>query len=290
MKLSLRIEHAAKVFPRSEGILKDTLEHLGVDDTEIGMSVLDFITFDDFKDALLGKILDLNDGSGELVMPPPVPRLRLIWSILKGEDKKAPEESLSDLLKNVKPTGQWTNIELLEKYGKDGPLQVQEELAKRSRNRYVIIFNDDESINTEASLDLLRRAREQDTPQVYKLRSGELREVYRVGDFPMQVFYECPTHRDVLLLAGYCEECCDHWDVSDTERNTFLRLIVENEKAIDIYQYREKNLDELKKRFPKTYLLHKDLKEEDRLPRLKRKISKPKNGDPFRVVGAHRVF
>lgn len=297
VSLSARIEQASKVFPQSEELLKTTMENLGVDDAEIGMSVLegDYITFEDFKAALTNAIIDLNDGSAGLVMPPPVPRLKLIWSILKGEDKKpvATEVSseLSELIKTVKPMAQWSNLELLEKYCKECVLTIQEELAKRAKNRFVIVFNEDESVDIGTSLHMLKKAQYQETPQVYKLRSGEhVQEVYRVGDFPMQVFYECPTHKDVLLLDGYCEECCDHWDVSDTEKNTLLRLISENESGIDIHQYREKNLDDLKKRFPKTYLLHKNLKEEDNLPRLKRKISKPKSGDPFRVVGTHRIF
>lgn len=308
MKLSLRIAKAAKALSAQydvtkewEDILGKALTNLGVEDHEVGIDVLegDYITFEEFEAELtrcLDSLLEYTEHNpkSELAVPdlPPIPRIRLAWSLLKGTAKKteSPPSGLSELIKTVKPMGQWTNVELLEKYSKEGSLQVHEELAKRSKNRFVIIFNDDETVNAEVSLDLIRRAREQDTPQVYKLRTGELREVYRVGDFPMQVFYECPTHRDVLLLDGYCEECCDHWDVSDTERNTLLRLIVENEKGIDIYQYREKSLEELKKRFPKTYLLHKSLKEEDNLPRLKRKISKPKSGDPFRVVGTHRVF
>lgn len=308
MKLSLRISQAAKALSAQydvtkewEDLLGKALTNLGVEDHDVGLEVLEgnYITFDEFE-AELARCLDSlieyveHNPKSELAVPdlPPTPRIRLAWAHLTRTTKKSEDKTsgLSELIKTVKPMGQWTNVELLEKYSKEGSLQVQEELAKRSKNRFVIIFNDDDTINTEVSLELLRRAREQDTPQVYKLRSGELREVYRVGDFPMQVFYECPTHRDVLLLDGYCEECCDHWDVSDVERNTFLRLIAENEKGIDIYQYRDKTLDELKKRFPKTFLLHKSLKEEDNLPRLKRKISKPRSGDPFRVVGTHRVF
>lgn len=285
VSLQARIEQASKVILEYQ-LLEQVLFNLGVDDSDVGISVLGFVSFDDFNNALVSLL-----GKKEV---PPLPRLKMAWSIIKGEDKKIVAEEtpsgFSELIKTVKPLAQWTNLELLEKYGKDGLLQTHEELAKRGKNRFVIIFNEDESVDIDNSLHMLKKAQFQDTPQIYKLKSGDLREVYRVGDFPMQIFYECPIHKDVLLLDGYCEECCDHWDNSDTEKNTLLRLIAENKHSIDIHQYLDKSYDELAKRFPQVFLLHKTLKETDNLPRLKRKISKPKNGDPFRVVGTHKVF
>lgn len=282
LPLSARIEQASKVFPDTD-ILKTTLSNLGVDDSDVGLSVLEFIEFDDFAQ-------ELRKNSESV---PPIPRLKLLWSIFKSSHTKAEEfvsSGLTELIKTIKPMAQWSNVELTEKYGKDGPIQVHEELAKRVRNRFAIIFNEDESVDIENSLSMIKTAQYRDTPQVYALKGGDLREVYRVGEFPMQVLYECPLHSDVLLLDGYCEECCDRWDTTDSDKNAMLRLITENEKGIDIPQYRDKSMEELKKRFPKVYLLHKSLKEEDGLPRLKRKISKPKNGDPFRVVGTHKSY
>lgn len=298
--LSDRIEKSAKVIETYESdskeLLKEVLQNLGVDDSEIGMSTLNdgFISFDEF----LCAIQHLRFLRPQESTPIPTPRLKMAWDLLRGVgDRKEPVtsgevgSSLDSLIKTIRPIQQWSNTELLDEYSKDGQMVVHDELARRSKSRYVIIFNEDGGLDTENSLNMLKKAQFQETPQIYKLRSGELKEVYRVGDFPLQVFHECPIHKDVLLLDGYCEECTTHWDLETSdEKNIFLRLLLENEKNLDFRLYRDKDLTDLKSFFPKVYLRYKILKEEGNLPSLKRRISKPKQGDPFRVIGTNKVF
>ena len=304
--LSVRIEKATKLIepyftePKFLGgadIIRAALKKLGVDDTEDGLSLLkdEFISFDDFQAGIITEIMVLGN-----IADIPLPRLKKAWSILKDQDKEShaitnptpdlPMSVIETLAKTIKPLPQWSNLELLNEYTKDGQLSVHEELTRRTKGRFVIIFNEDGSLDIDNSLNMIKKAQFQDTPQIYKLRTGELREVYRIGDFPLRVFYECPLHKDVLLLDGYCEECTTHWDLEDSERNVFLRLLMDETKGIDFRLYKDKSLTELKSLFPKIYLEYTFLSDEGKLPSLKRRISKPKHGDPFRVVGTNKVY
>jgi hypothetical protein len=100
--------------------------------------------------------------------------------------------------------------------------------------------------------------------------------------------YECPIHSNVLLLNGYCEECGMEWkNIDDNkEKYVFLRLVSETTKIepVALRMYIQQGFDELVKLFPKVLLTYNALKEEERLPTLKRRLSKNKQGDPFRVV------
>lgn len=286
--LSARIEKAAKVLdvPDAQESIINVLKNLGVDESETGLSILEseFVTFEDFNNEL-----------HTVPTSAPLPRRRMAWSILKGEDTKKKEvekatSELDTLIKTIRPIQQWSNQELIDEYTKDGKLVIHEELARRSKGRHVIIFNEEGVVDTENSLHMLKKAQFQDTPQVYKLKTGDLREVYRVGDFPLQLFHECPIHKDVLLLDDYCEECGTHWNLEEDERNVLLRLLSESVRSMDFRLYMEKSLTELKSLFPKTWLQYRTLKEEGNLPSLKRRISKPKAGDPFRVIGTNKTF
>jgi hypothetical protein len=115
-----------------------------------------------------------------------------------------------------------------------------------------------------------------------------MKQVFKVGEFPLDVLFECPIHKNVLLIDGYCEECGITWGTENMDRLIFLRLIKE-QTSTDPMLYRTFNFDKLSKEFPKVYIQFKELKSEDKLPSLKRRISKVKDGDPFRV-SSHRTF
>jgi len=66
-------------------------------------------------------------------------------------------------------------------------------------------------------------------------------------------------------------------------------MVFESNK-VDFRLYKDKSLPELKSLFPQVWLQYKSLAEEGTLPSLKRKLSKPKQGDPFRVVGTNKTF
>jgi len=255
------------------------LSDFGVDDSEVGIQILgsDAISYDDFQASFVSRVQKF----GQI----PKPRLMFAFTTLKETQKK--ETHVLEALAAMKPIGQWTDLELLEKYNKDCSSEIEEELSKRSKNRPTIIFDGLGNVDVENSLYMLRKARHQETPATM-LVSGIMKQVYRIGEFPLDMFYECPVHSHILLVDGYCEECGTKWDVNDYERNVFLRLITQSEK-IDHRIYREKKTDELISSFPKIFLKFTEMKEEDTLPKLKRKLSKSRQGDPFRV-SSHRTY
>jgi hypothetical protein len=288
------------------------LEDIGVDKSELGFKILeaDSTTVADFILALRS----LTEGSKEKVtdcLAVPEPRARAAWLILKGCDPfKQKELSISDctasttaigidgkmslshiaaasLMEQLKPIGQWSDGDLLKSYSKNCPMSIEEELLKRSRGRPTIIFNDDGTVEVDSSITLLRQARHCSTPSTF-IVNGKLRQVYKIGDFPMDVVYECPVHSGILLLNGYCEECGLEWAnvESNKDKYAFLRLVAERMKIepVALRMYMQHSFDELTKLFPKILLVYNELKEEDRLPTLKRRMSKNKEGDPFRVV------
>ena len=293
--LSSRISKATKILEvyvikpdEAEQCLTDILHCLGIDISSEGESCLTLLEYSDFTESL--------DSFSSEMLPIPKLRIKLIFNILKGTDEKVTtkeESSLDTLIKTMKPIPQWSNQELLEAYNKECPSQVQEELAKRSKGRYTIIFKEDGSLDIENSLYMLKKANFQDTPSTFKLKSGDVQEVYRVGDFPMQLFYECPLHPHTLLLDGYCEECGNYWDTDNNERNVFFRLLGRHKK-IEAHEvsltYKDMEMSKLISLFPKVHLEYKRLAEEGNLPNLKRRISGPKSGDPFRVIGTNKVF
>jgi hypothetical protein len=327
-KLKARVKDAANVLKSylkddTEEIISATLKIMGVDDSDIGIKILESQTtsVSDFLVALKSCV----SPTGVV----PEPRARVAWLILQGHDPfKTPEIQITstqntsstldvqgdmnisgNLLKNgmrfdaalvdavleklekQKPIGQWADLELLKGYGKSCPMSIEEELSKRAKNRPVIIFNEDNTVNTETSLILLRQARNNDTPSTF-IVAGVLKEVYKIGDFPVNVMYECPIHSNVLLLNGYCEECGMEWKNIDDNKDkyVFLRLVSQTAKIdpVALRTYMSLSFDELVKLFPKIMLTYNALKEEERLPTLKRRLSKNKQGDPFRIV--HRGF
>lgn len=272
--------------------LEKTLEQMGIDDDAMGLKILeaDTIAYEDF-DQEFSKQANFQTKDSKLTVPVssspiPVARMKIAWEILKGKDPfvKGINKDLSQ-----KQIGQWSDLELLQQYGKDCPLDVQEQLTKRTNGRHSIIFNDDGSVDAENSLFLVRRARHQETRDTF-LVNDTIKQVYRVGEFPMDVMFECPVHVGTLLAGDYCGDCGKKWDTNDHERNVFIRLITEEEDDIDMRIYRNKSFEELKADFPKVFIHFNELKEEDRLPSLKRKVSKPKDSDPFRVVSSHRTY
>jgi len=292
--ISTRVEEASKSLntflnPNTEKQLLKILERMGIDDSEFGLQTLeaDTTTFEDFKSAVDWVIED----SYSIPIPSiPIPRLKLAWNILKPSKKEEPSQVNNVIQQFNKPVGQWSDLEVLEAYNKDCPIVIEEELKKRSKDNFCIIFNDDETVDVENSLYLLRKAKRQITPSTFSIR-GEIKKVYRISEFPMSAFYECPIHKDVLLMDGYCEECATKWDMTDTDRITFLRLITEMEPSSDYRSYKKLSFEELKEEFPKVFLKFKELKELDHLPNMKRELSSSEKGDPFRVVGSsHKSF
>jgi len=236
---------------------------------------------------------------------PPI-RFKRVWSILKGasvkpeaavsapatSDVSAAIEGMAEMIQANKPLGQWTDEDLLKLYSPDVSSSIIEELEKRSKNRPFVVFKDEAegTIDTEATLRLLKEARKRETPVHYKV-ADSLKRVFVAGDFPAQVFYECPLHPGVLLFDGYCDECGHTWEGVSNEARQFCRVILdEGEEPHEkpslrqlINTARQGGDDDLKGDYPKVYNRFKELDTEDRLPSLKSRTAtaEPDGSDPF---------
>jgi hypothetical protein len=303
--LKSRIEQAANIirpfFKETDPVqaIDNILQKLGIDDTDLGIQILESaaVSIDDVE-KLKSSIVAIS------VIPGP--RLKIMLLILKGIDPFKQKEVemphnvdvVSVVMKQLemqKPIGQWSDTDLLHKYDKDTSFEIVEELRKRSKDRPCIVFFDynNKKIDIDTSLVLLRQARYALTPSTFEV-AGKICKVYAVGEFPMDVLYECPVHSNVLLTDGYCEECGIKWPnfEKNKKKYAFIRLMSQIEKvqptAIRAYSEDDSEdryiLEELKSHYPKIMLKFQELEETDSLPVMKRRLSSTKNGDPFRVI------
>ena len=279
-------------------ILTKVLNALGVDDSSVGIRILQStVTEEEFLTALSQK-----KGMSEDL---PGPRVRAAFEILKGNDpfrisEPKPDqnpvalEAIVKRLEQSRPIGQWSDMELLARYGQNCAFEVEEEVARRSKNRPCIVFDGDSAVDIETSCKLLREARHHNTPSTYLVDNSvggkqvALCRVYKAGDYPMNVMYECPVHSNILLVDGYCEECGIKWtDLENSYRkNVFIRLISEAEKITPsvLLTLASKTFIELTEMYPKIFIKFQDMEEEGKLYGMKRRVSQAKDGDPFRVI------
>jgi len=262
---------------------------------------------DDESHAIL--VHDVTEGDARAVMCEngepniPVGRFKAVWRTLSHRGvtavlKEAPQPTGTDVvveaIRAQRPIAQWSDKELLEAYSPNCQSQVEDELRKRSRGVRCIVFNNDESceVDVSRSLYFLRESRRRDVP-IHDKMGDVLRKVYTVGDFPSQSYVECPVHGDTLLFDGYCDCCAADWKGIPYEVLQFVRVIVDEGEGPTTR--RETNqlirtcrltdaITELAKDYPTVKLAYDELKQEDRLPSLRRRTSSVLNGgnaDPF---------
>lgn len=156
--LQSRIEKASEVLAVKDlsssaiaKVLTEVLDKIGIDDSDIGVKVLEAesTTFDDFHTLFeQATLLSPNNLTLTLKNQIPIARQKYAWEVLKNNgNKKKDDNSVSaSVLKELKSIGQWQDIELLEKYEKGCPIDIEEELKKRVKDRYSIIFKDRKSV------------------------------------------------------------------------------------------------------------------------------------------------
>jgi hypothetical protein len=239
----------------------------------------------------------------------PVVRFKRLWFLMKSgcEAAEVAQEGVSGIasiaanlkagLDSMKPLGQWTDAELMAKYGFDCDDSIIEELSRRSKGRPFVMFTNETegTVDVEASLRLLKEGRKRETPVQYKM-GDILRRLFCAGDFPSQVFYECPIHKGVLLLDGYCDECGHTWEGVSYKVRQFVRVITNNGEAPEsspsirqlIATARscfKDELDPLALDYPKSFGVFRGLEDEDKLPSLKSRTASSsapsKSADPF---------
>jgi len=233
----------------------------------------------------------------------PIARFKRVWTILKGskiEEKKTsqPDSDIKDLISAVRPIGQFSDDELLAKYGLECAEGVVNELSKRAHGRNFIVFNDKVSgeINLELSKKFLKLARHKDTPSQIIIEEVYYK-LYTAGQFPNAMYDECPLHHGVLLTEGYCDQCQISWSPVRTEERAFIRVIKDEGDAptsrLDIRKLvteasGDSGIIELKRFYPVIASKFEDLEEVGRLPSLKVRSSETCGvQDPFNAGKAN---
>ena len=292
-----RISQAAKIMGITVIELWVFLNALGIENSAEGQMLLEAETTQE-GDARAVMV----EGKGLPKVMEKVPNLVKIarfkagWASLKeGKGETSPKSCGSDmasLIDTIKRIEQRSNEELLEMY-KPEATEVFPELRKRTNDRPCIIFTETGAVDQKNSLKLLRTAHRQETPTTFMVE-GNLVRVYRVDEFPMEYFEECPLHSEIILAEGHCEKCENSWDGITSEDRVIVR-VARDMDMIDLSPVKVYELiDRIKKegakfllKVGKTGIQYRELKELGRLPVLRRKASKTDKSDPFFV---HKTY
>jgi hypothetical protein len=289
--LEMLVTEAAKVMGLALDQMWTALEELGINknDPERGLFILrsGSISVDDVKDTFVK--------AGVKILP-----FKAGWAVLtpKAIATVPPNRTLEKLVETMRSVDQYSDEELLAKYSPDCPANIMEQLRIRSKNRPFVVFDDEKGedvVDIQTTKKLLSIARRQDTPSTFLVdRPDGMKKLVRpcaVGEFPTVWFEECPVHPDVILVDGYCEKCQQSWKGISIEDRVLVRIAV-TIGAICCSNYA--NVDHWIKRIrtegiaclmniPAVALRYKELKEENNLPTLRKKLSTTKTGksDPF---------
>jgi len=221
----------------------------------------------------------------------PVPRFRKIWGILKEGTKEVAETTmeLSKVVEYIKPIGQLSNKDLLQRY-KDNPddSSVEEELKKRSQEKNCIAFYKEE-IDVDLSASLLSKAKKGIQIPTVLSSNGKIYRIRAVGHFPQETYEVCPV-TETILFENYSEALGVTWRIP-LESRQFIWLMKDQGIKIDAFVanniqdlYEQKGMDGLKLQYPKIAELFENLSELGELPTLKTNVSSKysKSSDPFR--------
>jgi hypothetical protein len=306
-ELQKRVEAAAKVMCLSVESMWKCLDVIGIENNQDGLILLDAdtTTESDAKTFFC-------DPSEPIASDCPVKiaRFKAGWAVLKGKIKTEIKEGngVAAIVESLKSVDQLPDEKLLEKYaqqGQDCSDTIMNRLKSICHNRPFVIF-DGEQIDLPETLKLLRIARRQDTPSTWLVErvdnsaeygpnsSPTMKKVMvrpaAVGEFPNAWLEDCPIHGDTILIDGYCEKCQNSWKGVIMEDRIMVRIASEV-GAIDRSYVAIKNWIELifasyspqkpgylkswkDSLAPSTFLRYNELKEENKLPVLRRKMSK----------------
>jgi hypothetical protein len=201
------------------------------------------------------------------------------------------KSDVAQLIEANRPVEQWSDKELVEAYGIDGDTRVTDTLAKKAKGNPFVVFDEDGNVDVETTIELLRLSRRQATPDTYNNKKGELKNVYRVGEFPMTYLEECPIFDDIILVNGFCERSKVSWKDVSIEDRVIVRVAHEVVGLDEDHFSVQKLVDRIKSEGSARSLLagpvklaYEDLEESGRLPRLRRKYSSTNaSSDPFYV-------
>lgn len=299
-----RITQAAKVMGISVTDMWAHLGALGVENNPDGQSILDAETTQEGDARAImveGKGMypvDLGQKNPDIVK---IARFKAGWAVLKGKagmlETPAPggvvtPMDVAGIVNAIRPIAQYSDEELLAKYDENCSTEILDALKARGNNRSFIVFKRTGEVDLATSLRLLRKARREETPATFMV-DGALVHTYRVGEFPMNFIDECPLNPDYTLVGDFCEPCGNTWEGIKQEDRVIVR-VARDLDAIDYHSlHGVQNIIEKTRREGASWILaipavrfaYDELKEDGKLPILRRRVSKSRDhkSDPFHV-------
>ncbi len=279
IEFQTRIKAFATAIGASLDVVKKAFAELGVDgNNEQSLTIIDsdeFLPMSDlfevFVDSGLTKKARLRSG---------MPHLRgktHLGETAEAVDDNALVTAIKEMTESNQPLTALSDAKLLDRYD-DTETEVSKILRERTHGRKCIVFNKDGSINKDVSLELIRAARRQATPDQYSV-NGKVVRTYRAGDFPAIPLEESPFCPGVALVNGYCGESNTNWGAIPHDNRVFARLIVEMEKPskselrqihIDVYNDTHGVVTgKLREKYSEVALVYDERQANDTLPKLK---------------------
>jgi len=157
------------------------------------------------------------------------------------------ESTLEKILQASKPIANWSDEEVLLSYLESESQDLEFELNKRSKgHRFVVLIgnqkplknvpslftpSDPNTMDIKATLAMLKRARKEEIPAVYKTADNEIIRVFRIEEYHPEnrERFVSPLRPTSILFDGYCSECGLNFSKVDMTARQFLRLIYEKE-------------------------------------------------------------
>lgn len=189
--------------------------------------------------------------------------------------------AVSDMAKSNRPIENWTDKELLDQYDESNP-KVIKELSARAHGRHCIVFKDNSEtmVNADASLELLKLAKKQSTPDRWRI-NGVLVAVKRPGVFTPRALDESPFYSNVALVNNYCSQSDTDWTGVSTKNRILARIHVQLVEKTALSQRELKSIcaDARKESFEQDYasasLIYNELERQDKLPKMKVSSDRP---------------
>jgi hypothetical protein len=274
-----RIQAFADTTGISVEIVKKTLSNLGVDGTkEQSLAIIDsdeFLPINDLFEAFVDSGL-----TKKSLLRAAMPHLR--GKTYLGETSNSVNgeilKSIKDIAEANRPLASLSDDQLLDKYD-ESSTEVAKILRERTHGRTCIVFNKNGTVNKSVSLELIKAAKKQQTPDKYSA-NGKVVRTYRAGDFPLRPLDESPFFSGFALVNGYCARSDTQWKDISHEKRVFVRVLTGHCRDVSaVYSKLEmkriwkdaftKDIEELKEEYGEAALVYEEMQANDTLPKLK---------------------
>lgn len=289
--LNSKIESAASVISSKFNSKDEAVSWISKKLSELGIynddESLDILLSNDTKEGDARKVFCENSLMETNI---PIARFRRVWSILKeGQTTEPATKDIESLIDSLKPACKLNDIELLERYGMDCGSEVEEELRKRSKDGYFVVFEpDNKTINKELTLTLLKQSKMMELPKIYS-DGKKTYVIYKVGEYPEQIYDICPI-TGCILINQYSEKLGINWNLP-LEAKQFIWVATQQGiefSALSVRElskvYSEDGIEGLKGLYPKVAVAYQELQLTGSLPSLKTtNRNQKRKSDPLNV-------